>query len=110
MQFHLADRLTENRTLALLAVLALAAVVALGLAALLAYTTPIIALAVTGACIAGAVLVMSLDLAFYAVIATAVLLPFAAVPVNVGFTPTLLDLAVVLVLVLWTLRVLMREQ
>ena len=50
----------------------------------------------------------SIQVSFLAIILIATLLPFAAVPINVGFYPTFLDIALAALLILWLLRLLAR--
>lgn len=54
------------------------------------------------------VLVSSMQAGFIAIILVATLLPFAALPVNVGFYPTFLDIAIAVLFILWFLRLLAR--
>ena len=54
------------------------------------------------------VLLSSVQAGFVAIILIATLLPFAALPINVGFYPTFLDIAIAALLVLWFLRLLAR--
>lgn len=89
--------------------LAVGIALALGIAALVAYTNALIAAAVIVALVAATIVIWNLENALFATIGVAVLLPFAALPVNLGFAPTLLDLALVSVFTLWILRALMRQ-
>ena len=57
-----------------------------------------------------AVLFSSVQAGFLAIILIATLLPFAALPINVGFYPTFLDLALIALLILWLLRLLARPE
>ena len=54
------------------------------------------------------VLLSSVQTGFIAIILITTLLPFAAVPVNIGFYPTFLDIALAILLMLWLLRLLAR--
>src|SRR5512135_1763732 len=96
MQFNLYRRLATSERLSLLLLLGGGALLALGLAALVAFASPAIAVAAIIAVTAGLVILSNIEFGFYAVIGVVVLLPFASVPINLGFNPTLLDLALVL--------------
>lgn len=54
------------------------------------------------------VLLSSVRAGLAAIILIATLLPFAALPVNIGFYPTFLDIAIGVLLILWFLRLLAR--
>jgi len=54
------------------------------------------------------VLLSSIQAGLAAIILIATLLPFAALPVNIGFYPTFLDIAIGILLILWFLRLLAR--
>lgn len=56
------------------------------------------------------VLLSSVQMGFISVILIATLLPFAALPVNIGFYPTFLDIALGVLLALWFLRLLARPE
>jgi hypothetical protein len=53
------------------------------------------------AALAGLIVITNLELALYTVIAVMVLLPFGTFPFQIGFTPTLLDLAIGVLLVVY---------
>ncbi len=102
-------RLTENRTRLWTSVLALGAASAIGGGALVAFVHPLAPFAAVLGLIAGAVVMSSMPLGLYAVIAVAVLLPFGALPINLGFNPTFLDLALVAVFAMWFARTALRQ-
>lgn len=54
------------------------------------------------------VLLSSVQAGLVAIILIATLLPFAALPINIGFYPTFLDIAIGILLILWFLRLLAR--
>jgi hypothetical protein len=83
--------------------------VAVGLGAvvtgiLLAFGGPIAAAAVIGAAIALYVVFRDIEVGFWGVIAIVCLLPFATIPVDIGLTPTLLDLALGVTVGIWLFR------
>jgi hypothetical protein len=51
----------------------------------------------------------NIDFGLYAVIGIAVLLPFGALPLNIGFNPTFLDLALLALFGMWLARGLTRQ-
>lgn len=91
-----------------LAVLLLLMAAGLVLGAAVAVLSPLVVVAGLVGLAGLAVLFSSVQAGFVAVILIATLLPFAAVPVNVGFYPTFLDMAIGALLVLWLLRLLAR--
>jgi O-antigen ligase len=109
MQFNLTERLASDTRLGMLLAVGLGAALALGLAALVAFTTPLIAVAAIAAFIAGVVILSNIELGLYALIGVAVLLPFASIPINLGFNPTFLDIALLLLFVIWLGRALTRQ-
>jgi O-antigen ligase len=90
--------------------LGIAALIALGLAlgGAAALLSPVVVVAGLFGVAALLVLVSSLQVSFIAIILIATVLPFAALPVNVGFYPTFLDIAIGILLILWFLRLLAR--
>ena len=105
MEFHL----TENRTVTWLAVLAFGVLLALAGGAVIAFGSPAIAFAIALGIVAGAVVLSSIEFGLYAMIAIAVLLPFGALPLNIGFNPTFLDLALLAVFGVWLVRIATRQ-
>jgi O-antigen ligase len=102
-------RLTENRTRLWLAVLALGILLALAGGVVIAFGSPAIAFAIVVGAVAGGIVLSNIEYGLYAVIGIAVLLPFGAVPLNVGFNPTFLDLALLAVFGMWLARGLTRQ-
>lgn len=64
-----------------------------GLGLLIAALGPLLAMAALLGALGGLYVITELRAALYAIIATALLLPFGVFPVKIGLTPTLLDLA-----------------
>jgi O-antigen ligase len=71
----------------------------------LAFGGPIAAVAVALAGIASFAVLRKLEIGFWGVIGVVCLLPFATLPVDIGLTPTLLDLALAAVVGMWVLRI-----
>jgi polysaccharide biosynthesis protein PslJ len=90
-------------------VLVLGGVIAIAGAAVIVFGSPLIAFAIVLGLIAAAVVMSNIAYGLYAVIAVAVLLPFGALPINLGFNPTFLDLALVAVLAMWFARAMTRQ-
>jgi hypothetical protein len=105
MEFHL----TENRTRVLIVVLALAIALAIAGGASIAFVHPLVPFAAIVGIVAPAAVMSNIDFGLYAVIAVAVLLPFGALPINLGFNPTFLDLALVAVIAMWFARTMTRQ-
>ncbi len=97
MEFHLA----ENRTRLWLVVIALGVLIALAGGAAIALASPLIAFGAIIAILAAAIVLSNIEFGIYALIAVAVLLPFGALPFNVGFNPTFLDFAMLAVFGTW---------
>lgn len=89
---------------------AAAALAVLAGAALSAFLHPALGPLVLLAALVAPFLLRSVDLAFAAVAAVILLLPFGAIPLNLGFNPTLLDLALGLLYLIWTMRLVQRRQ
>ncbi|MCC7361603.1 MAG: O-antigen ligase family protein [Anaerolineales bacterium] len=78
--------------------------VAVGVGALLGFAGPILGVAALLAAAAGLWALTSLEVGLWGVIAIITLLPFAALPVKVVFTPTFLDLAIGVVFFVYALH------
>ena len=82
----------------------------LGLAAvmggvILAFGGPIAAGGLLIALVATLVVLRDLELGFWAIIGVVCLLPFATIPIDIGVTPTLLDLALAATVGIWAFRI-----
>ncbi|MCA9973664.1 MAG: O-antigen ligase family protein [Anaerolineales bacterium] len=77
---------------------------------LLAYGGPLIGLAALLAGGAALVVLRDVELGFWGVIAVVCLLPFATLPVDIGITPTFLDVALGAVAGVWLLRLATGQQ
>lgn len=99
--------LTEQRTS--LGLFVLGVTLALVGGAAIAFVHPLLPFAALAGIIVALVVLSNIDFGLYAVIAVAVLLPFGALPLNIGFNPTFLDLALVAVLAIWLARLATRQ-
>jgi hypothetical protein len=73
--------------------------------AAVSFVNPLIAFAALAGIIACVVLMRDALWGLYSVMAVVTLLPFAAIPLNVGFSPTFLDLATVMLVAVWLMQV-----
>lgn len=89
--------------------LGLGAALALVLAALSVFTSLAIVLAGLAAIASTLLILSNLEYGLYALIGIATLLPFASIPINLGFNPTFLDVALVLLFMIWVARLLTRQ-
>ncbi|GMQ79298.1 MAG: O-antigen ligase family protein [Anaerolineae bacterium] len=71
---------------------------------LLAFGGPIAGAAVILALIAAGVVLRDIEIGFWGVILVVCLLPFATIPVDIGLTPTLLDIIIGATVGIWILR------
>ncbi|MEO8085138.1 MAG: hypothetical protein ABI780_15070, partial [Ardenticatenales bacterium] len=100
------DALTTSPRALLLA----GAVATVAFTALAVFVHPLLAIALLAAAAVTPLLLRSVDLAFAAVLAIITLLPFAAIPLGIGFNPTFLDLTMGLLYLIWAVRLATREQ
>lgn len=89
---------------------AAAAAVVLAGAALSAFVHPVVGPLVLLGLVAAPLVLRDQDLALVALAAVLLLLPFAALPLNIGFNPTLLDLCLRALYAILTLRLVLRQQ
>ncbi len=73
-----------------------------------AFKTPLIPLAIVGAAAVALFVIQSAQISLYALIAVAYLLPFAAVPVRIGFYPTFLDGTLIALFGVWVMKIMVR--
>ncbi|MCI0395777.1 MAG: O-antigen ligase family protein [Chloroflexi bacterium] len=76
----------------------------------LAFGGPLAAVAVVVALVGAVVVLRNLEVGFWGVIGVVCLLPFATIPVDIGLTPTLLDMALGATVGIWALRVVTGRQ
>ena len=105
MEFHL----SENRTRTWLIVLVVGIVLVIAGAASIAFIHPLAPFAIVIGLLGVVVIMSNIDFGMYAVIGVTVLLPFGALPINLGFNPTFLNLAIVAVYAMWLVRVATRQ-
>jgi O-antigen ligase len=91
-------------------VLAVCLLVGVAGGALIAFAKPLYVLAGMMGLIAALLVLSDAQWGLYAVIGVTTLLPFAAIPLNIGFNPTLLNLALLGLYFVWIVRVMTRTQ
>ncbi len=77
---------------------------------ILAFGGPLAALAVLLAAAAVIIVLRNIEIGFWGVIAVVCILPFATLPINIGITPTFLDLALGAVVGIWALTIVTGQQ
>lgn len=105
MQFHL----TQDRTRIWIITVLVGVALAVAGGAVVAFGSPAIAFAIVLGAVASVIVLSRIEYGLYALIGIAVLLPFGAIPLNVGFNPTFLDLALLAVFGMWLARGLTRQ-
>lgn len=105
----MSERIAASNILAILVALVLGIALALLLAAAVSFASPAIVIAGIFALAAGVVVMTNIEYGLYAVIGVAILLPFASIPVNLGFNPTFLDLALLALFAMWFARAMTRQ-
>ncbi len=76
----------------------------------LAFGGPLAGLAVVMVGVAAFVVLRNMEIGFWGIIAVVCLLPFATLPVDIGLTPTFLDVALGAVVGIWALRLATGQQ
>jgi O-antigen ligase len=94
----------------IIAVLAFCLLVGLIGGAILAVLTPVYLAALIVALVGGYFMLRDTQWGFIALIALICLLPFAAVPLGMGFEPTFLDLVLLVIFFVWVSRIATRRQ
>lgn len=77
---------------------------------LLGFGGPLIAVAALIVGLAALAVLRDIEVGFWGVIAVVCLLPFATLPVDIGLTPTFLDVALGTVVAIWVLRIVTGQQ
>ena len=98
--------ISSNRWLVGLAVVALCLLIGLVGGALIAYLSPVLTAALVVAIAAGLVMLRSAEAGIFALVGVICLLPFAVLPIKIGFSPTLLDLVLGVLFVVWLAKLL----
>lgn len=70
----------------------------------LAFGGPLVAAALVAAVFVSMIVLRDIEIGFWSVIAVITLLPFATLPIKIGVTPTFLDAALGIVIVIWLLE------
>lgn len=109
MQLRLTERLAGSQTAALVLGLSLGVALALALAALSVLISLAIVIAGIVSVAATLLILSNIEYGVYALIGIATLLPFASIPINLGFNPTFLDIALILLFMMWPARLLTRQ-
>lgn len=91
------------------AVLWAGAAATVALTALAVFVDARLAVAVLAALVATPFVLRSVDMAFAAVLVVITLLPFASIPLGIGFNPTFLDLTLGVLYLIWAVRLATRE-
>ncbi len=110
MQNTALDRLrtwltADDPRLALGAALGVAALVGLLTGALFGFLGPIVAIAAVGALVVGLLMLRSPQWGLFGLIGLICLLPYAAMPVEVGFRPTFIDAVLLALFGVWFVRI-----
>lgn len=92
------------------AVLVVCAALAIAAGSLVGALGPVLAVAAVMMAAVAVLMLRSPQWGLYATIAVICLLPFAALPLNIGFSPTFLDLALLVAFVVWALRIAERRE
>ena len=87
------------------AALGVAAAAGLVVGALLGWLGPVLAVGLAGTLVVGMLLLRSTEWGLLALLALICLLPYAAVPLDIGFKPTFIDLALLALFGVWLMRI-----
>ncbi|MGA9349063.1 MAG: O-antigen ligase family protein [Anaerolineae bacterium] len=101
---------SDKRWVVALAVVALCLVMGTIGGWLIAYLTPLFTAALVIALVGGLLMLRSTQFGFMALIGIVCLLPFAALPINIGFNPTFLNLVLGVIFVVWLARMVTGQQ
>lgn len=102
--------LSSDRRVAAAALLAICLIAGALAGVMLAFLGPLLTVIAVAAAAGGILMLQDVRWGFYAVIAVSTLLPFGALPVRIGFTPTFLDVALALLFFVWFMRLVTRRQ
>ena len=101
---------SDKRWVVALAVVALCLVMGAIGGWLIAYPGPLLTAALAAALVGGLLMLRSTQFGFVALIGIVCLLPFAALPVKIGFTPTFLNLVLAVLFAVWLARLVSGQQ
>ena len=82
----------------------------MALGALLGFLGPLLTMVLLAGIAACLLMLRSLQIGLYIFFGVALLLPFAALPVDIGFSPTLLDLVLAALFIVWAANLATRQQ
>ncbi len=103
--------ITGSKSQQALGTLVLCLIVGVAGGALFAFLGPILAIALLAAVAGGLVMLRSTQFTFFALVGVICLLPFAALPTpDIGFSPTLLDVILLVLLLNWLFQVARKKQ
>ncbi len=102
---HALQRLRARSRLAYVLTTVVVCLIVGGLAgAYVAFLTPLWAAVLAAGAVGALLMLRSYEFTFFVIIAIVLLLPFGSVPLNVGFSPTFLNLALGVLLLIWATR------
>jgi len=115
MQNRIYDRIqsifvSDKRWVVALAVVALCLVMGTIGGWLIAYLNPLLTAALVIALVGGLLMLRSTQFGFMALIGVVCLLPFGALPIEIGFTPTFLNVVLAVLFVVWLARMVTGQQ
>jgi O-antigen ligase len=101
---------SPNRYIRLAAALLLCLAAGMSVGAVLGFLGPLLTIVLAVAVVTGILVLRSTQAGLYVLVAVICLLPFAALPVDIGFTPTLLDIALGAVFLVWAMQIMTHRQ
>lgn len=101
---------SEKRWVVALAVVALCLVMGIIGGWLIAYPGPLLTAALVIGIVGGLLMLRSTQFGFVALIGVVCFLPFAALPINIGFNPTFLNLVLAVLFAVWLARLVTGQQ
>jgi hypothetical protein len=96
---------SRHRWVGVVAIVLLCGVLAAAGGFLLAEFGPLVAAAALAALFLGLWMLRDIEVSFWVTLGVVCLLPFASLPFDIGFTPTLLDIALGAIFIVWVLQV-----
>ncbi len=96
---------SANPWVVALAVVALCLLAGTAMGCLIAYLSPLLTTALIAAIVLGLLMLRDLRWCFFALVGVVALLPFAAIPLDIGFSPTFLDLVLGVTFLVWLSRI-----
>jgi hypothetical protein len=101
---------SDKRWVVALAVVALCVVMGIIGGWLIAYPGPLLTAALVIGIVGGLLMLRSTQFGFVALIGVVCFLPFAALPINIGFNPTFLNLVLAVLFAVWLARLVTGQQ